>query len=80
MYRDLKIWKRVRRRVLQNGESIRHVAKIERISRYMVRKMLKHEHPPALNAHAKTETTAENTTSELRKKDLSRQQWMVERS
>jgi transposase len=45
MYRNQKLWKRVRVRVLRNGESLKRVAKTEGLSRPTVRKMLRHEKP-----------------------------------
>ena len=45
MYRDQKLWKRVRFRVLQNDESINRVAKTEGLSRPTVRKILRHKKP-----------------------------------
>lgn len=46
MYSDLRLWKRVRTRVLVSGESIRSVAFSEGIARNTVRKMLGYERPP----------------------------------
>ncbi|WOD17021.1 IS630 family transposase [Paraburkholderia kirstenboschensis] len=46
MYSDIREWSRVRRRVLRGGESIRHVASTEKISRNTVRKMVRLEVPP----------------------------------
>jgi transposase len=45
MYQDLNFWRRIRRRILENGESIQHVSKTTLISRNTIRKMLKHEKP-----------------------------------
>ena len=45
MYQDLRLWNRIRRRILENGESIHHVSKMTLISRPTIRKMLKHEKP-----------------------------------
>lgn len=46
MYTNGYLWRRVRKRVLVFGESRRHVAKTEHISRPTVRKMLCSESPP----------------------------------
>jgi len=45
MYQDEKLWKRVRYRILEKGESIRHVSETTSIHRVTIRKILKHEHP-----------------------------------
>ena len=45
MYQDLYFWRRIRRRILDDGESIHHVSKTTQISRFTIRKMLKHEKP-----------------------------------
>jgi len=46
MYSDIREWARIRARVLIRGESIRHVADAEKISRNTVRKMVRLEFPP----------------------------------
>ncbi len=46
MYSNLTQWRRIRKRVLVNGESIRSVAKKEGITRITLRKILTHEVPP----------------------------------
>ncbi|MFM0220192.1 MULTISPECIES: hypothetical protein [Paraburkholderia] len=46
MYSDTEEWTRIRARVLIKGESIRHVANAEAISRNTVRKMVRLEFPP----------------------------------
>ncbi|MFM0525454.1 hypothetical protein PQR11_10745 [Paraburkholderia strydomiana] len=46
MYLDTEEWTRIRARVLIKGESIRHVANAEAISRNTVRKMVRLEFPP----------------------------------
>lgn len=45
MIRDQKLWKRVRIRILRNGEPRNRVAKTEVLSRATVRKILRHEKP-----------------------------------
>lgn len=45
MIRNQKLWKRVRIRILRNGESRNHVAKTEGLSRATIRKILLYEKP-----------------------------------
>lgn len=44
MYKSEKQWQRVRNRILVHGDSIRHVADVEGMSRVTVRKILKSSH------------------------------------
>lgn len=46
MYTDVRKWSRVRKRVMQLGESKRRVARTEKISRQTLKKMLALEKPP----------------------------------
>ncbi len=46
MYTNVRLWKKIRNRILTLGESRRFVAEDERISRTTVKKMLLHELPP----------------------------------
>ena len=55
MYRDPKLWKRIRTRVLQNGESRRHVAKCEGMSRTTLRKILNSECPVAVAGRSRAQ-------------------------
>lgn len=54
MYTNAKQWARVRNRIIIRGESIRHVAESEGMSRPTVRKMLKAPHPPSDNYQIRT--------------------------
>ena len=45
MITDPKRWSRIRRRILVDGESIKGVARSERLSRNTVQRILRHEHP-----------------------------------
>ncbi len=46
MYWNPYQWRRIRKRVLVSGESIRSVARMEGMSRKTLRKILSHESPP----------------------------------
>lgn len=49
MYKNTRQWTRIRNRLLTDGESIRHVAESEGMSRPTVRKILNHLNPPGYN-------------------------------
>jgi transposase len=54
MYNNTRQWNRIRTRILVHGESRRHVAKTEGMSRPTVRKILKYEHPPGYKSSARS--------------------------
>lgn len=56
MYKNIRQWARIRNRILADGESIRHVAYSEGMSRPTVRKILKHLHPPGYNFQVRSNT------------------------
>jgi len=79
MYQDLYFWRRIRRRILDDGESIHHVSKTTQISRFTIRKMLKHEKPipykRGTNAPIQ-DLKKKELPPTIRKKDEIRQEWM----
>jgi transposase len=81
MYRSPKLWKRIRTRILKNGESRNSVAKIEGISRATVRKMLRNEHPldyggkELLPPH-KTKSKTKHKSCKVNKAEISRHRWL----
>ena len=81
MYRSPKLWKRIRTRILKNGESRNSVAKIEGISRATVRKMLRNEHPldyggKELLPPRKTKSKTKHTSCKVNKAEISRHKWL----
>jgi hypothetical protein len=46
MYCDVRQWRHIRRRILEQGTAKKRVARETGISRRMINKMLAHEHPP----------------------------------
>lgn len=62
MYSSLSLWKRVRKRVLVLGESKRSVAKMERISRTTLRKMLAYESPPGYRGRKRAAAAEDRAT------------------
>ena len=77
MYSNGHQWKRIRRRVLVDKESIRFVAKTEGMSRNTVRKILEHEFPPRYKSCDK-ETAIRNSVEVVSNKnraDLERIRW-----
>ena len=46
MYRDVRQWRDIRRRILEKGTPKRRVSAEAGISRKTINKMLAHEHPP----------------------------------
>ena len=81
MYRDQKLWKRVRIRVLRNGESLNRVAKTEGLSRPTVRKILRHEKPVGYGylTHLiePIKTKPKPPSRKGRKAQGSRERWML---
>lgn len=49
LYSNPQQWKRIRARILEHADSIRHVAADEGMSRLTVRKILRYEKPPVYN-------------------------------
>lgn len=79
MYQDLNFWRRIRRRILENGESISHVSTTTQISRTTIRKMLKHESPQPYIRGGKehrTEPTPEVVTERPSRPECVKQEWM----
>jgi len=54
MYNNTRQWNRIRTRILIYGESRRHVAETEGMSRPTVRKILKYEHPPGYKSSVRS--------------------------
>jgi transposase len=81
MYRNPKLWKRVRVRILRNGESRNHVAFSEGLSRATVRKMLRHEKPLEYGGAAsiiqpKTKAKSDSSPPKATKAQISEERWM----
>jgi transposase len=79
MYQDLNFWRRIRRRILENGESIRHVSETTQISRKTIRKMLTYEQPkPYIRGDKKQpeEPIPTNVPDKPSRKAQAKQQWM----
>ena len=79
MYQDLNFWRRIRRRILENGESIQHVSQTTQISRTTIRKMLKHDSPQPYIRRGKEpriEPIPEVVTKRPSRKDRVKQEWM----
>ncbi|MDP3087605.1 MAG: IS630 family transposase [Methylotenera sp.] len=85
MYKNAKQWARVRDRIFFYGDSIRHVAESEGMSRNTVRKMLKHAHPPGYISFARTKSkniklqntfSADNRPSKVIKDKLLWMEWL----
>lgn len=79
MYQDLNFWRRIRRRILENGESIQHVSKTTRISRNTIRKMLKHEKPQPYIRGGKEhriEPIPKEVSERPSRNDRVKQEWM----
>jgi transposase len=77
MYTNPYQWKRVRKRVLVVGESIRSVARSEGMSRTTLRKILSHETPPGFAGRKPAAVKAEPAPKELKSSsaDLERARW-----
>ena len=85
MYKNSRQWARIRNRILDNGESIRHVADSEGMSRHTVRKILKHLHPPgyifkirskAFNANSPESRRSDLPLSRIIKDKLQWMEWL----
>lgn len=79
VYQDLNFWRRIRRRILENGESIRYVSKTTQISSNTIRKMLKYEKPQPYirdKAEATQESKEKETPTTLKRRDQVKHQWM----
>lgn len=77
MYTNPAQWRRLRKRVLVDGESIRSVAKREGMSRNTLRKILSHETPPRYirrASHAETKPAAISSKQTTTKNE--RRRWM----
>lgn len=61
MYNSTRQWNRIRTRILVHGESRRHVAETEGMSRPTVRKILKYEHPPGYKSSARSKAKDHQT-------------------
>jgi transposase len=79
VYQDLNFWRRIRRRILEHGESINHVSETTQISRNTIRKMLKHETPPPY-IRGSVEKTPEAKRQEIpateSRQDQIKHEWM----
>ena len=69
MYRDVVQWTGIRRRILQEGSSIRQVVRETGLSRNMVRKMLKHPLPKLYGPRSRFWEDAYDLLIALEKKD-----------
>lgn len=78
MYSNPSQWRRIRRRLLLSGESIRSVAKKEGMSRVTLRKIITFESPPGYGGRCAREPkqSYHPLTSLLRRADTVREQWM----
>lgn len=78
MYSNPSQWRRIRRRLLLSGESIRSVAKKEGLSRVTLRKILAFESPPGYGGRSIPEPQPSRPplTPPSRHPDTVRQQWM----
>ena len=79
VYQDVRLWNRIRRRILENGESIHHVSKTTLISRPTIRKMLKHEKPvPHIRRMGQVihESKKRDTPPALCRQEQVKREWM----
>ena len=77
MYSNPHQWKRIRKKVLIGGESIRSVARSEGISRKTLRKILSHETPPGFAGRRSTTVILEPASIQARpsREMLERMRW-----
>ncbi len=79
MYSNRAQWKRIRERILISGESIRSVARDERMSRNTVKKILAHDSPPGYggrSAKPKERSRRSTAAQAPRHRDRGKLQWM----
>ena len=77
MYSNPSHWRRLRKKVLTEGQSIRSVAKREGVSRYTLRKILTLESPPEHGGRQKTKACDKPAPKKSKptRTDLERRRW-----